>query len=254
MLHTVKEVSELSKVTIKTLHHYHKIGLLLPSEISEAGYRLYGSRELERLQEILFYRELEFSLERIKELLHDTPDRLTILEQQETMLINRRKRLDTIIDTVRLSIQSKKEGKPMENKQLFAGFSNEEQWNEALREQNQHLQETYGMEPNKVAEADVTAMNEQASEAITFMNEMADSLRAGLKQNDKKVQDRIQNHLAFLNKHSHNISAKDFAAQTKFFLQDDFHLSMLEAQQIGLAYYLAAAAEAYKEACERNEA
>jgi DNA-binding transcriptional MerR regulator len=61
MLYTVKEVSDLSGVTIKTLHHYHKIGLLKPREISEAGYRLYGERELERLQEILFYRELELS-------------------------------------------------------------------------------------------------------------------------------------------------------------------------------------------------
>lgn len=67
-MYTVKEVSELSKVTIKTLHHYHKIGLLLPSRISDAGYRLYGMKELERLQEILFYRELEFSLDQIKEM------------------------------------------------------------------------------------------------------------------------------------------------------------------------------------------
>lgn len=57
MLYTLKEVSELSGVTIKTLHHYHKIGLLAPCEISEAGYRLYGTKELERLQQILFYRK-----------------------------------------------------------------------------------------------------------------------------------------------------------------------------------------------------
>ncbi|XWX60162.1 MerR family transcriptional regulator [Desulfitobacterium sp. AusDCA] len=62
MLYTVKEVAELAGVTIKTLHHYHKIGLLLPCEITDAGYRLYGPKELERLQQILFYRELDFSL------------------------------------------------------------------------------------------------------------------------------------------------------------------------------------------------
>lgn len=59
MLYTVKEVSELSNVTVKTLHHYHKIGLLLPCKASGAGYRLYGTNELERLQEILFFREMD---------------------------------------------------------------------------------------------------------------------------------------------------------------------------------------------------
>lgn len=52
-------------------------------------------------------------------------------------------------------------------------------------------------------------------------------------------------HLEFMNKHDHNISAKDFAAQTQFFLSDDFHLRMLESQQTGLAYYLSAAAESF---------
>ncbi|SFD72254.1 MerR HTH family regulatory protein [Paenibacillus catalpae] len=86
MLYTVKEVSEMSNVTIKTLHHYHKIGLLMPSEISEAGYRLYGIHELQRLQEILLYRELEFSLDQIKHLLNANPDRQSILQQQEALL------------------------------------------------------------------------------------------------------------------------------------------------------------------------
>ena len=53
MLYTVKEMAELSGVTIKTLHYYHKIGLLIPHEISEAGYRLYSQAEVERLQQIL---------------------------------------------------------------------------------------------------------------------------------------------------------------------------------------------------------
>lgn len=54
MLYGVKETAALSKVTVKTLHHYHKTGLLMPCEISEAGYRLYGTEELERLQQIIF--------------------------------------------------------------------------------------------------------------------------------------------------------------------------------------------------------
>ncbi len=101
MLYTVKEVSTLSGVTVKALHHYHKIGLLMPAEISDAGYRLYGKRELERLQEILFYRELDIPLDKIKELLDGSQNRRTILSEQEELLEARMDRLDTVLDTIR---------------------------------------------------------------------------------------------------------------------------------------------------------
>ncbi|RUT31568.1 MerR family transcriptional regulator [Paenibacillus zeisoli] len=245
MLHTVKEVSELSNVTIKTLHHYHKIGLLLPYKVSEAGYRLYGTKELERLQEILFYRELDFPLDQIKELIEHHSDRLSILSQQEELLLSRKYRLETLIQTLRKSITSMKEGTTMDNSEIFKGFENEEEWNKALSEQNQYLNESYGMEPFEVAPADIQEMNEQASEAIGFMNEMASSLRDGIQHNDQRIIDLIQGHLEFLNTHGHTLSAKDFADQTRFFLIDDFHLKMLEDQQTGLAYYLSAAAESF---------
>ena len=74
MLYMVKEIAKLTGVTVKTLHYYHKIGLLEPSEISEAGYRLYRVRDLERLQQILFYRELDFSLKDIKIALENEPN------------------------------------------------------------------------------------------------------------------------------------------------------------------------------------
>lgn len=104
VLYSVKEVSELSHVTIKTLHHYHKIGLLLPDKVSDAGYRMYGRKELERLQEILFYKELDFSLDQIKKMMAHHSDRLSILSQQEKLLLDRQHRLDTIVQTLRKSI------------------------------------------------------------------------------------------------------------------------------------------------------
>jgi len=245
MLYTVKEVSELSQVTIKTLHHYHKIGLLLPSKVSEAGYRLYGSKELERLQEILFYKELDFPLDQIKELMEHHSDRLSILSQQEELLLNRKHRLDNIVQTLRKSISCAKEGETMDNMEMFKGFENEETWNKALAEQNQYLKETYGMEAFEVLPTDVQEINEQAAEALTFMNNMASSLREGIMHNDERIESLIRNHLGFMNEQGNKITANDFAAQTRFFLGDDFHLKMLESQQTGLAYYLSAAAESF---------
>ena len=69
---TVKEVSNLAGVSVRTLHYYDTIGLLKPTEVTGAGYRLYDDTALERLQAILLFRELEFSLKEIKSIMNKT--------------------------------------------------------------------------------------------------------------------------------------------------------------------------------------
>ncbi len=249
MRYTVKEVSELSKVTVKTLHHYHEIGLLVPCGFSEAGYRLYGEEELTRLQQILFYKELEIPLRQIKELLDGNPDRLAVLAEQEQLLLARMQRMESIVGTLRATVASAKTGEPMAVQELFRGFASEAEWEEALREHDEHLSETYGYDPveDRKEPLDVEAMNEQAREAMTFMNAMKQALVTGVKADSEAMRQSIRDHLAFMNAHGHATTPADFAAQTRFFLQDDFHLRMLEDQQTGLAYYLCAAANAYQE-------
>ena len=80
---TVSEVARLAHVTVRALHHYHEIGLLVPSERSPSGYRLYGDEDLMRLQQILLFRQLGFGLEATGQLLHATAfDRRRALEAQ----------------------------------------------------------------------------------------------------------------------------------------------------------------------------
>lgn len=95
---TVNEVSKLAGVSIRTLQYYDKIGLLKPAKYTEAGYRLYDDAALERLQQILLFRELEFSLKEIKEIL-DSPDfdRQKALEQQISMLELKKEHLEDLI-------------------------------------------------------------------------------------------------------------------------------------------------------------
>ncbi|WP_068783295.1 MerR family transcriptional regulator [Paenibacillus phocaensis] len=245
MLYTVKEVSDLSGVTIKTLHHYHKIGLLEPREISEAGYRLYGERELERLQEILFYRELELPLAQIQSLLKEQRQRSDILAEQRELLHSRKRRLEAILQTLEKSLESATAGEEMEGKSLFVGFADEAEWREALREQEEYLSQTYGVEIPGSQPIDVPELNEQAKEAMEFTNNLAEALRSGISHQDEGIRQIIQDHLAFMTKHGHPAAPADFAAQARFFLTDEFHRTMLEGQQTGLAYYLLAAAEAY---------
>ena len=95
---TVNEVSKLTGVSIRTLHYYDSIGLLHPTEVTESGYRLYDDTALERLQQILLFRELEFPLKEIKAIL-DAPnfDRSKVLEQQIELLTLRKEHLENLI-------------------------------------------------------------------------------------------------------------------------------------------------------------
>lgn len=244
MLYTVKEVAKFTGVTIKTLHHYHKIGILIPYEISDAGYRLYGEKELQRLQQILFYRELDFSLKDIKKALEDEPNRLDGLVRQQELLLARKQRLDRLLKTIDESIILGKKGEIMDKSAMFHGF-NKDEWKDALSEQNKYIKDKYGYDLPEIQDEQVDNINETAMEAQQFLNYMKDALKSGLKANDISVQKKLKNHIEFLNKHGHNINGKSFVGQTRFFLDDDFHRSMLENQLIGLSYYLYIAADMY---------
>ena len=99
---TVKEVSTLTGVSVRTLHHYDAIGLLKPTRVTEAGYRLYDDTALRRLQTILLFRELQFPLKEIREIL-DSPefDPKEALEQQIHLLELQRQHLDKLISHAR---------------------------------------------------------------------------------------------------------------------------------------------------------
>lgn len=95
---TVKEVSRLTGVSIRTLHYYDQIGLLTPSDITESGYRLYDDTALERLSQILLFRELEFPLKDIRRIIDSGNfDRQEALRQQITLLTMKKERLEKLI-------------------------------------------------------------------------------------------------------------------------------------------------------------
>lgn len=244
MSYTVHALAQLSGVTIKTLYHYHKIGLLDPERITEAGYRIYGDEQLKRLQQILFYRELEFSLDEIKKALADEPSRLQCLRNQHALLKERQNRTGAILQTLETTILHEQKGEAMEKSAMFQGF-NKEQWGAALSEQNEHLKKEYGYDLLESVEIQPEKMNEQALEAQNFMAFMADALKNARRVDDPEVIEELKRHIAFVNATSFPTDAQSFAAQAKFFLQDDFHRTMLESQQTGLSYYLFAAAEMY---------
>lgn len=127
MAYTVKQAAKLAGVSVRTLHHYDHIGLLKPSDVSAAGYRLYDEDDLARLQQILFFRELGFELKAIGPIL-DRPgfDRRESLKLHRRMLLERQRRLQTLLTTLDRTIESLEKEAPMSTEELFAGFDESE--------------------------------------------------------------------------------------------------------------------------------
>ncbi len=125
---TVKQLSKLAGVTPRTLHHYDDIGLLKPSHIGDNGYRYYGEESMLKLQQILFYRELGFPLEDIKQIMGRRDfDVLSALETHKESLSRQMERTKRLLVTVDNTIQHLKGEKIMSQSDLFEGFSEEEQ-------------------------------------------------------------------------------------------------------------------------------
>ena len=100
-MRTVKEIWDLTGISVRTLHYYDEIGLLKPTEKSDAGYRLYDDKALETLQQILFFREFDISLKEIKAVL-DNPalERNQILQVQRKMLVTKKERMERLIASI----------------------------------------------------------------------------------------------------------------------------------------------------------
>lgn len=146
--YTVKQVAELSGVSIKALHHYDKIGLLKPSARTEKNYRLYTESELLKLQQILFYKELDFALKDITVLLHDPKfDMIQSLENQRATLIKKQVRMKSLIQTIDNTLHHLKTAKMMKAEELYEGFPQGrayrkeaiQEWGEKVEEAELHL-------------------------------------------------------------------------------------------------------------------
>lgn len=141
MEYTINMLAKLAGVSRRTLRWYDECGLLPPKAIRSNGYRIYGSAEVDRLQQILFYRELGLELSEIGRILDaKTFDSITALESHHRALLEKRARLDALIDNVTRSIGAMKGETEMSDKQKFEGFKqklideNERQYGAEIRQ------------------------------------------------------------------------------------------------------------------------
>lgn len=117
MEYTVNELAQLSGVSGRTLRYYDSIDLLKPARIARNGYRIYGQEQVDRLQQILFYRALEVPLEEIKQMLDDRHfDRYTALQQHLQVLTEKKTRLEGLIATIEKTIRAMEGEYPMKER------------------------------------------------------------------------------------------------------------------------------------------
>lgn len=123
MPYQINQLAKLANVSVRTLHYYDEIGLLKPSRVAKNGYRYYEKPELLRLQQILFYRELDFPLEEIKKIL-DSPDFniLDALHEQKRLLILKGKKINKIIFTINKTINHMNKNNNMPDEELYDPF------------------------------------------------------------------------------------------------------------------------------------
>lgn len=152
MEYSIQQLSRLSGVTTRALRWYDKIGLLKPSRTAESGYRYYGPAEVDRLQDILYYRALGVELARVKEILDDPFfDRLVVLRSHLSALEAERDRVQDLIDSVRETIRTQERNEIMTDEKKFEAFKRQ------FVEEKERL---YGAEAReKYGDAQVDASN-----------------------------------------------------------------------------------------------
>jgi DNA-binding transcriptional MerR regulator len=171
MEYTVQKLGHLAGVSTRTLRYYDEIGILKPARINSSGYRIYGQAEVDRLQQILFYRELGVSLESIKEIVTAPSfDGAKALREHREKLLERREQLDTLIRNVDKTIALTEGRIEMSNKEKFEGFKrklideNEKKFGKEIREK-------YGNDKVDASNAKVMNMTEDEHSYVTKLAE-----------------------------------------------------------------------------------
>jgi DNA-binding transcriptional MerR regulator len=240
---TVGSLAELAGVTVRTLHHYDEIGLVVPPGRTAGGYRTYGSAEVERLQEVLFYRELGFSLDAIRKMMSRPGyDRAAALEQQRYLLERKADHLVEMIDAIDRAIVAQRNGVKMSNEdmlEVFGDFDPEEyeeeakeRWGETGAYQ-QSAQRTAGY-----GKGEWQAIKDE-SEGIygSFAELMAD----GVVAEDVRAMDVAEQHRVHISRWFYDCPVEMHAGLGQMYVADVRFQENIDKHGQGLAEYMAAA-------------
>lgn len=248
MAYTVKAMGKLAGVSVRTLHHYDHVGLLKPSGVSAAGYRLYGEGDLARLQQILFFKELGFGLDEIRAIL-DRPgfDPLTALKTHRDLLLEKQERLHTLINAVDRTIDALERGQPM-TEEMFEGFDKRqlEEWRqEARAKYDPAVVDASWQRASRYKKEDWEAIKGEMGAISIRMAELMDREPA-----DPEVQATIGRWYRLINERFYDCTPPIFRGLGDLYVDDPRFTANYEPIKPGLAAFMRDAMHAYSDALE----
>jgi DNA-binding transcriptional MerR regulator len=244
--YSVGQVADLAGVTIRTLHHYDEIGLLSPSGRSAAGYRIYEEADLERLQRILFYRELGFSLEEIATIVDDPrTDVVGHLRRQRELLTERIKRLRAMVATIDYEMEAEMMGiqlTPEERFEVFGDFRPEDYAEEA--EQRWSDTEAYWQSQRRVATYTKEDWQRIKAEEEEVRANLAAAFAAGLTPDSEEAMAAAEAHRQHISHWFYECSYDTHRGLTDLYVNDERFRAHYDALASGLAQFIREAAHA----------
>lgn len=254
MRYKIKEVADLAGVSVRTLHHYDQIGLLKADAVNDSGYRYYSKTNLERLQQILFFKELGFDLRAIKQIL-DSPgfDRVQALEAHRKALQEKKKRLEALIGSVETTIESIKGGVEMSDKEMFSSFDMKEieklqhQYAEEVKQKYGHS-EAYRESRSRVAKYDKEKWAEIAARSDAIYRTIAGLMDRG--PADPQVQEAVDRWRQLISDNFYPCTLEIFRSLGDLYVEDPRFTANIDKYGAGLARFLRYAMHCY---CDRQE-
>ncbi|MFB3169319.1 MerR family transcriptional regulator [Neobacillus sp. 179-C4.2 HS] len=249
MEYTIQKLASLAGVSTRTLRYYDEIGILKPARINSSGYRIYGQEEVNRLQQILFYRELGVGLDSIKEIVTaPTFDGATALREHREKLLEKREQLDLLIINVDKTIALTEGRITMSNKEKFEGFKkkmvedNEKKYGKEIRDK-------YGKESVEASNAKVMNMTEEQYQEVTALAEQIHTtLAEAFKTGDpagELAQKAADLHKQWLTYYWKDYSKEAHAGLAQMYVDDERFTAYYDKEQPGNAVFLRDAIHIY---------
>jgi len=224
MAFTVGELSRLTGVTVRALHHYDEIGLVRPSQRSAAGYRIYNDGDVLRLQQVLVFRELGVPLDEIGTAIDRASDRAALLRKHRRELADKRTRIDAMLAAVDAALGALEKGQtmqPVDVKKMFDGF-NPEDYEEEARQRWGHT-DAYKESARRTKQYGKPEWEAIRRESEAIYARLAELMQQGAGAADPAVQAAVEDHRMHLerwfypcSKQMHHGLGEMYVADTRF--------------------------------------
>lgn len=242
MEYTIKRLASLSGVSTRTLRYYDEINLLKPVRINSSGYRIYGEKEIDRLQHILFYKELDICLDDIKKIIN-TPDfdAAKALIEHRDKLLKKREQLNILIKNVEKTILSEQGAVLMSDKEKFEGFK-QDLIDENEKKYGKEIREKYGEDTVKKSNQKIKNMTKQQYDEVSELsNEFMKAIIEAFKTGDpagELAQKAVEMHKNWLCYFWDSYSPEAHAGLGQMYVDDSRFTEFYDKHQPGLAAFL----------------